>query len=169
MRPMKPRQPGSPQDALTRMLAEIGESQTRERSAGPEIAAAFEGVSVSLLHKATDPDQPEDLGFRRVSRLTRHFRVAAAAEHLAACAGGVFVPLPPPGMRYEHLASQNAQEFGEAMAGLWQASSDASDGGAEITTAEARRLLREWSDVVRKATELTAVLRAIVEQGERGD
>lgn len=164
MRPNKPRAPGSAKDALTRMLAEIAATQGREASAGAEIAADFDGsISASMLRKSTDPDLPEDLGFRRVSRFTRHFRVRAAAEHLAACAGGIFVPLPEArGGRFGALAAAASGEFGEAMSELIRATSFDGAGGVSVTPEEAAHVVREWRDLVRTGAEVVAALEAII-------
>jgi len=168
MRPMKPRAPGSAKDALTRMLGEIADSQGRERSAGPEIAADFDGISASAIRKATDPDLNEDLGFRRICRLTAHFRVRAAADHLAECAGGLFVPLPQGGGgRFQQLAANASSEFGQAISELIKATSFDGAGGVDVTPEEARHLAREWRDVMQVVSELVTHLDATAADKQR--
>jgi hypothetical protein len=151
MRPMKPRPPGSAKDALVRLFAEVAQAEGRDAEAGARIAADFLDVSVSLLHKASDPTQPEDLGFRRVGMITERFRAGAAADFLARLAGGVFVPLPEGegSSRLSALAASAVEEFGQAIAEILRAVSSHSDGGRRLTPAEARRIAAEIIDVVR--------------------
>jgi hypothetical protein len=167
MKPMKPRPPGSACDALARMLAEVARSEGHEPTAGAKLAARFLGVSDSLLRKASDPDRDEDLGFRRVAMLTEHFRVRAAAEHLALGAGGLFVPMPDPGAtgRLAVLGGQATRETGEAIAALIAAIDRAGPGGAAVTAAERRRLTAEVADVLRVFAELHGLLM----RGEGGE
>lgn len=160
MKPMKPRPPGSAVDALVRFFAEIGTVAGHDATAGAKVSANFLGVSDSYIRKASDPDQPEDLGFRRVAMLTEHFRARAAAEHLALLAGGLFVPLPAGDAsgRFASIGAAASVEFGEAMAELFKAVSAAGPGGQEITAAERRRLAAEIDDVLRVFAELRGMV-----------
>lgn len=92
MRPMKPRQPGSPHEALARMMEEIGKS--RGAGDGVQLAADFEGKTKFTFYKLLDPDQEGEMSYARIARLTEHFRVLAAAEHLALLCGAVLVAPP---------------------------------------------------------------------------
>lgn len=81
----KPRQPGSAYDALDQFIDQCG---------GPKVLADFAAVRLSTAYSWTDPDQSKGTPFATLCQLTRHYGATAAAEHLAACAGGVFVPMP---------------------------------------------------------------------------
>lgn len=79
----KPRAPGSAHEAADELINQAG---------GVKVVADFEGVGTSTIYKMLDPEQTQtELSFVRVSRLTAHFKVSAAAEHLALLAGGRFV------------------------------------------------------------------------------
>jgi hypothetical protein len=158
---MKPRPLGSAPEALTRLFAEIAQIEGYEPTAGAKLAANFLGVSDSLIRKASDPDQPEDLGFRRVAMLTERFAARAAAEHLALCAGGIFLPLPAgDGQgRWHDLGAIASEEFSQVIAALFRATSNTGPGGADITPAERRKLVAEIDDVIRVMVEMRSRLR----------
>jgi hypothetical protein len=103
----KRRDAGSARAALEQLFDQCG---------GVGEAAAFLGRSKHHLHHCTDPDDDRDLGLRAVSQLTRAFDATAVAEHLAAQAGGVFVPGKPSAECIKALRSRSAVEWGEWMA-----------------------------------------------------
>jgi len=156
MRPMKPRPAGSAHDALVRLLAEVAERSGRDCEAGPKIAADFLDVSLSLVHRATDPDQREDLGFRRVARLTEHFGATAAAEFLARLAGGVFLPLPPADTppRWAELEAEAAEDFGKAVAELIRAGA----GVDHLAPGDRQRIARELLEAIHAMTGLLGLV-----------
>lgn len=156
MRPNKPRPPTTAAAAHTRGLQQIAEAEGRPVEEGPAIAADFEGCSPSLLRKAADPDLPEDITFKRVSRLTRHFGATAWAEHLALCARAILIPLPDPDApgRWGVATGIAAKEFGEAVAEILRATNPDSEAGGEVSRSEARQLIRDIDDVLRVVAEL---------------
>lgn len=86
MRPMKPREPGSPHEMLALTMGEAG---------GVEAVARFEGVSVFTLYKQLDPDAepPSNFPVTRLSRLVRHFGARAPADYFAGLIGHRLVPI----------------------------------------------------------------------------
>lgn len=155
MRPMKPRRPGSPHDALAQMMAEIGAAQQGD---GVQIAADFEGKTKFTFYKLLDPDQDGELSFVRVARLTEHFAVTAAAEHLAGLCGCVLVRVPEsvPAPR-DLLAATGAalKETGDVIAAVTAALVD-----GEVSAADRARIRPE----IRQAMALFAALELIVRE-----
>lgn len=93
MKAMKPRQPGSPYETLEALYAEVGIKMRGEADLGVQTVAAFLGCSVGTIYKQLDPDQRDEHPYTRVSMITEHFGVTAAASDLARRAGGVFFKL----------------------------------------------------------------------------
>ncbi|HEV2557388.1 MAG TPA: hypothetical protein VGU45_02055 [Microvirga sp.] len=151
----KRRDPGSPRAALSDLFTACG---------GVESAANFLGRSPFSLHKVSDPDEERDLGFRQVSQLTRTFRASAAAEHLAAQAGGIFLPLPDDsGSELADITGQALVEAAEAARAVLSAESASSEGGKQHTAAECRAILREFDDVLRLVGRARAIVAAEAE------
>jgi hypothetical protein len=103
----KRRDAGSPRAALETLFEQCG---------GAAEAASFLGRSKYHLQHCTDPDDERDLGFRAVCQLARAFSATAAAEHLAAQAGGVFVPAVTSSECVNALKARSAIEWGEWIA-----------------------------------------------------
>jgi len=165
MRPMKPRRPEGPHEALALMMDQIGETAGNPE-AGVTMAATFEGVSRFTLYKELDPDQPAELAFARVARLTAHFCVPAAAAHLARLCGHLMVPLPP-GQGHELLASEMghvATEIGQVITAIGRALGD--DG--RVDQAEARRILKEIREAMQSLAALAEAVKAEAERGAGG-
>ena len=157
MRPMKPRRPGSPHDALAQLMTQIGTSQNGD---GVQIAADFEGKTKFTFYKLLDPDQDGELSFVRVARLTEHFGVSAAAEHLAGLCGCVLVrpPQSMPSAKDLLVATGAAlKETGDVIAEVSAALVD-----GEVSAADRARILPE----IRQAMALFAALALLVEVGQ---
>ena len=156
MRPMKPRRPGSPHDALAQLMAQIGAAAQGD---GVQIAADFEGKTKFTFYKLLDPDQDGELSFVRVARLTEHFGATAAAEHLAGLCGCVLVrpPASVPGTR-DLLASTGRalKETGDVIAAVTGALGD-----ERICAADRMRILAE----IDQAMAQLAALKLSVEAG----
>jgi hypothetical protein len=137
----KIREPGSPRAALDRLFREVG---------GYTAAADFLGRNPHHLRHCTDPDDDRDIGFRQVVMLTRAFGATAAAEHIAAQAGGVFMPCPVSNQSFEALMGHSAKEFGEAVSQVMQASADGNHDLREMlqTRAEMLDVLRVFGCAV---------------------
>lgn len=81
--------PGSVYKALDSLMKEIG---AKIGANGYETAADFENVTHFTLYKQVDPDNPAEMSFARVARLTAHFGATAALEYLADQAGCIVLP-----------------------------------------------------------------------------
>lgn len=122
---MKVRQPGSSHEALARLMAQIGES--RGAGDGVQLAADFEGKTKFTFYKLLDPDQDGEMSYARIARLTEHFRVSAAAEHLALLCGAILV-MPPdagaPGDPIDRISAEALKEISDMFSALAQARTD---------------------------------------------
>jgi len=138
VKPQKPRPAGSAHDAFVRLLQEIAIAEGRDKEAGAEIAADFLGCSKSLIYRASDPDQREDIGFRRVAQLAGHFGAETMAVYFARLAGGDFVP----GHAHAEedtlgaLTADAAKKFGDTLHDLVGAIED-----GRISQAERRKIM----------------------------
>lgn len=151
--------PGGAHDALDRMFDAIGRAHGPKGAAseGLYVAADFLGVTHWTLRSQLDPDKTgSELSYLRVAQLTRQFGCTEAAEHLALCAGGVFVPMPEGEGRIAEMTAEAMQEMGEAVARIFAAAAPGSDGGVATTPAEARAALPLMRDVLVAVSRLYA-------------
>jgi hypothetical protein len=165
MRPMKPRLAEGPHAALARFLREIAELRGEDAGQGVRIAAEFEGIDPGTLYKQLDPDQAGDVSFPRVCRLTQHFGATAAAEHLAALAGGVFLPVPQGGgpSPWGELTASAGEDFARAMGDIVRALSPQSEGAAGVTQAEGRAILEKVDQAIRDMVRLRGLAQLAAE------
>lgn len=143
---MKPREPGSPHEALADFFESIGIKR----------AAAFEDVHPATLYKLLDPDQDGEISFARVARLTSHFHSLIGAEYLASLAGAVVIPLPDPD-RPDDLtidAGLSAEQFGRLMTDLGQSIASGDFGKRDV-----RALLLDIHRVMKRLAALAEDLR----------
>ena len=143
--------PGGAHDALDRMFDAIGESHGPKGAAseGLYVAADFLGVSHWTLRAQLDPDKTgSEISYARVVQLTRQFGCTQAAEHLAQCAGGVFIPMPPDNDPVAVMTAEAMREMGEAVSKVFSHVSPDSEGGSRVTAGEAREALPLVRDVL---------------------
>lgn len=149
--------PGGAHDALDRMFDAIGRTHGPKgaSSDGIRVAADFLGVTHWTLRSQLDPDKTgSEISYARVAQLTRAFGCTEAAEHLALCAGGVFVPMPADGDAVAALTADAMREMGEAVAAIFAGATPESEGGLAITATEARAALPEVRDALVALTNL---------------
>ncbi|MGQ4273430.1 hypothetical protein [Terrihabitans sp. B22-R8] len=140
MNPYKPRPLASAHDAMDRLIDQCG---------GPKEVAAFLSVRLGTVYGYTDPDVSRGAPFAHVCHLTEHHKAAAAVEHLAILAGGVFVPVPADDGTLPELGADLTMETAEMVGELIRCMSAKSDGGASITEVERARLKSMAHDVMR--------------------
>lgn len=145
----KIRIPGSAKAAADRLCKSFA---TPQETDGYQIAAAHLNKSPGHVRRCTDHDQPGDLSFGEVSLLTRLSSHPAAAEHLAAQAGGVFVPLPTGGGgELGAISAEALQDAVNVVKSVMAAESPSSDGGQKKTPAELRAVLAGYAELLRAA------------------
>lgn len=151
----KARTPGSVFAATERFIIECG---------GIDDVAEFTGKRLGTVYNWTDPEKSEGAPFGVVAQLSRHFRVPAAAEFLAACAGGLYLPLivaDGVATEWSEALAQSAEEVGQALAQIARSLSPKGDGGVSITREEAAKTVAEIDDAVRLFMQLRAMAEAI--------
>ena len=150
--PVKPRPAGAPKSCLADLFAQAG---------GVQRVMVRLGLGQSQVYAYADPQSPEEISFARVAALT-DTQCTAAAEYLAALAGGGFLPGPAiEGADVGALTADSMREHGEAMACLV---ADIADG--KLDRDEVRRSLPELDDAVAALLALRARMMAIVDRAE---
>jgi hypothetical protein len=131
--PIKPRAYGSPKAAVAKLFEAAG-------GAG-EVMAAL-GLSRTRVYAFTDPQDDSEISFTRVCALTEARRATPAAEHLAALAGGLFLPLKPAvEADWHEMAGTASRRSAQTIATLLEALSPQDDTPNVVTPAEARALI----------------------------
>lgn len=142
--------PGSAHEALARMFDCIGRTHGERRAPteGVPLAAEFLDISHQHLYRQIDPEQPAGLSFARVAQLTRQFGCTDAAEFLALCARGIFLPMPTGHGEVPALVADVLVQTGEALTALGRALAVDSPGGERLTPREAQAALPAISDAL---------------------
>jgi hypothetical protein len=125
----KQRDYGTTKDIVTRLVDEAG---------GVKRAAFLLGRAVSRVYELCDPAREDQMSFEAVRKLTEFTGATAAAEDLAALAGGVFMPIEIDDGDLSRLAADKAHEHGRVTTQLFVALGD-----GNISPDEARDLLKQ--------------------------
>lgn len=137
--------PGSIHQALDAMMAEI-ESKTGRN--GYEAAADAENVTKFTLYKQVDPDNPVEMSFARVVRLSALFGATSALDFLASQIGCVVLTQKAPAETSDlmgHMVS-----FASESAQAIKVNADALADNVR-TEEELRRIIKEYADAERAA------------------
>jgi hypothetical protein len=134
--PTKPRDPGTTKAVVSTLVGEAG---------GMKRVAFLLGRHERTVHAYSDPDQDKAISFDCVRRLTLSTGACAAAEDLAALAGGVFVPCAKGRETFDALTARSARDWGQYI--------------ALVLSAHAKGTLAELEPQIRK--ELDDVIRAL--------
>lgn len=114
-RPTKPRPYATTKDVIARLVGESG---------GVKRVSFTLDRSETQVYAYTDPQEQHQANYDQVRRLTSP-DATAAAEDLAALAGGIFVPGGAASRQSLHdLGAAASEEFGKAAAALFRALSD---------------------------------------------
>ncbi len=140
----KPRDYGSTKDIVTRLVDEAG---------GVKRAAFLLGRAVSRVYELCDPANGDQMSYDAVRKLTEFGGATAAAEDLAARAGGVFMLIARADDHISELSAKSAEEHGELIGALMRATGD-----GRIDEREARELLKECDQHLRAVVALRAKL-----------
>lgn len=106
-RPYKARPYFSTKDVVTRLLDEAG---------GIKRAAHILDRSPTQTTAYSDPGTADEITYDMVRRLVDSTGATAAAEDLAALAGGIFVPISHESGALEDLVAHSSREWGEFVA-----------------------------------------------------
>ena len=102
----KPRQPGTTKEVVSQLIEQAG---------GPKRAAVSIGVEIAQAYAFTDPAQNKEIKYDQVRRLVLATGATAAAEDLAALAGGVFIPLRSDSDAPEVAICRTPREYAQLM------------------------------------------------------
>lgn len=154
MKLYKPRDHGSPKQAVARLYDQVG--------GVPEVMLRL-GVSRSQAYAYIDPEGGAEIAFSRVAALTGP-AAQAAAEYLCFRAGALLLPLPEADRAgaVARLTADAALRFGEVMHQMVLSLDD-----GVITPAEAALDLAKIHDLLRGLAPLVQQLMAIAEEGGR--
>jgi hypothetical protein len=131
--PIKPRPYGTPKAAVAKLF---------EAAGGAPAVMETLALSRTRVYAFTDPQDDSEISFARVCALTEATRSTPAAEHLAALAGGLYLPLTSAADADWHaMAGAASRGNAQTIATLLEALSPEDDTPGEITPEEARRLL----------------------------
>jgi hypothetical protein len=134
---------------------------------GVKAIADFENIATGTVYKMLDQAEAAEFSYSRVARLTEHFGVSAAAEHLAMLAGGTFLPVPQADdARFSELTGAALEHLAQASREIIEAHSPKSDGGATFTPREARHLLAPLGSLLSDVSNLIALARSVAEAEE---
>lgn len=151
--PVKRRQPGTPKAAIAALFTEAG--------GVPRVQVKL-GLGASQVYAYSDPQAADEISFARVAALTDS-TASAAAEYLAALAGGAFLPgAPPAAGDAQGLTAAAVREHGEAMALLVEYLRD-----GKLGAGEARRTLPDIDQAVQALMALRAELLARIREDGR--
>lgn len=159
---MKDRSYGVPKEVVARLIAQAG---------GVTAVMALLKLARTRVYAFSDPDQESEISYARVARITEATKARAAAEHLAALAGGVFTPICAiDDAEWHALVARASQANATTIARVLAAISPEDDTPGRITPEEARQLLACVDDqlavLARARGKLGAVLEAAA--GARG-
>ena len=152
MRLYKPRDPGSPKEAVARLYDQVG--------GVPEVMVRL-GVSRTQAYAYIDPEGGQEIGFSRVAALTGP-AARAAAEYLCFRAGALMLPLPEGGdaAGIGAMTAESAARFGSLMRQMVTSLED-----GVVTRAEARAGLEEIRRFLEPLSPLVQALRDLAEEG----
>lgn len=131
--PVKPRAYETPKAAVARLF---------EAAGGANAVMETLQLSRTRVYAFADPADEAEISFARVCALTDAKKATPAAEHLAALAGGLFLPLNAASEADWHaMAGTASQRNAQTIATLLEALSPKDDTPNEVTPKEARRLI----------------------------
>lgn len=143
----KQRDYGTTKDIVTRLVDEAG---------GVKRAAFLLERAVSRVYELCDPACPDQMSYDFVRKLSEFCGSTAAAEDLAALAGGVFMPIAIDDGDLPHIAADKAHEHGRVTTQLFVAMGD-----GKVTPDEARELLKQIDGELRALMTLRAKLASL--------
>lgn len=156
--PMKPRAYGTPKAAVARLFEEAG--------GAPAVMEILE-LSRTRVYAFADPNDDAELSFARVAKLTQATGATATAEHLAALAGGVFLPVAPASESDWHvMAGQASRKNARTISTLLEALSPEDDTPGVVTDDEARDLLKLVDEQLSVLALARAKLMGVIEPAE---
>ena len=135
--PVKRRPYGEPKAVVAQMFEEVG--------GVPKVMELLD-LSRTRVYALADPDSTNEISYARVTMLTEA-GATAAAQHLAAAAGGIFVPLnKAEDADWLALAGEASRRNARNISALMESLSETERSPGEVDQQEARELLKILDD-----------------------
>lgn len=155
--PVKPRPYGTPKAAVAKLI---------EAAGGAGAAMDILELSRTRVYAFTDPNDESEISFARVCKLTEASGARPGAEHLAALAGGLFLPLDAAeGSDWHTMAGSASRRNARTISAILDALSPEDDTPGEITPAEARELLEAVDEQLAVLAMARAKLMSVAGEG----
>jgi len=131
--PVKERPYGEPKEVVARVFEEVG--------GVPKVMEILD-LSRTRVYALADPDSSNEISYTRVASLTAE-GATAAAQHLAALAGGLFLPVDKVDESgWLSLAGDASRRNARNIAALMESLSETERSPGEIDQQEARDILK---------------------------
>lgn len=131
--PVKERPYGEPKEVVARLFEEAG--------GVPKVMELLD-LSRTRVYALADPDSSNEISYTRVARLTET-GATAAAQHLAALAGGIFLPIDKTDdADWLVLAGEASRRNARNIAALMESLSETNRSPGEVDQQEAREILK---------------------------
>lgn len=155
--PLKRRKYGSTKAVISELFKQVG---------GIPKAMELLNLGRTRTYDFTDPNKDAELSFERIEMLTRESKASAAAEHLAHLAGGVFLPIDTldEEVDWHSIASRASMKNAANIGGILKSLGPNSDTPGEISSNEARELIKKLDKHFSLLAYQRQVLISIIEQ-----
>jgi len=131
--PVKVRRYGEPKEVVARVFEEVGGI--------PKVMELLD-LSRTRVYALADPDSTNEISYTRVATLTEA-GATAAAQHLAALAGGIFLPIEKAGdANWLALAGEASRRNARNISALMESLSETERSPGRIDQDEARDILK---------------------------
>ena len=131
--PVKVRRYGEPKEVVARLFEEVGGI--------PQVMELLE-LSRTRVYALADPDSTNEISYTRVAKLTET-GATAAAQHLAALAGGVFLPIDKAEEAgWLALAGEASRSNARNIGALMESLSETERSPGRVDQDEAREILK---------------------------
>lgn len=131
--PVKERRYGEPKEVVARVFEEVGGI--------PEVMTLLE-LSRTRVYALADPDSSNEISYTRMARLTEA-GATAAAQHLAALAGGIFLPVDKAAdANWLSLAGEASRGNARNIAALMDSLGETERSPGVVDQQEAREILK---------------------------
>lgn len=155
--PNKDRAYGSSESVISRLFKECG--------GVPKVMETL-ALSRTRCYALADPDDPAKISYERAAKLTETYGASAAAEHMAALAGGTFLPIAADDNEadWHALAAQAARRSAALTATLLESIGPEGRSPGTIDSTEARALLAEVDGLMTVLAKQHVLLRAVADE-----
>jgi len=131
--PVKVRRYGEPKEVVARVFEEVGGI--------PKVMELLD-LSRTRVYALADPDSTNEISYARVSKLTESGS-SAAAQHLAALAGGIFLPIDKADdANWLALAGEASRRNARNISAIMESLSETERSPGRIDQGEARDILK---------------------------